>query len=297
MRPFPIPVKTTAATPNDSALSPSWGALQWQVPELPHERYRRLAPRLPTAWAEVPRAHAVMCELCEKLQAWQETPPAVDISLDALSNEERELVIDLLGEGEVSIRVAAPLGVSARLTSAPSPLAIQESAFPGVWLVQSLATDEWQSRRFSVAVGPVPEAVRQAATLGEPSARVLPIPEGLFCGSALLAEIQERLARPEAYQFNLDLLPFGQADADYLAACLGQGAVSILVRGYGNCRISATATQRVWWIQHFNSEDHNILNTLEICATPDAVPEFALAAAEDLADSAERLDDVLAWLE
>jgi hydrogenase-1 operon protein HyaF len=45
----------------------------------------------------------------------------------------------------------------------------------------------------------------------------------------------------------------------------------------------------VWWVKFYNSEDALILNTIEIVD----VPEVARAAAEDLADSAERLKEIL----
>ena len=64
----------------------------------------------------------------------------------------------------------------------------------------------------------------------------------------------------------------------------------ILSRGYGNCRISSTATRNVWWVQFFNSQETLILNTIEICE----VPEVACAAQEDIDESAERLDEILA---
>ena len=74
---------------------------------------------------------------------------------------------------------------------------------------------------------------------------------------------------------------------------LGTGPVSILSRGYGNCRITATALSNVWWVQYFNSDEKLILNTLEVTA----VPAAALAAQEDIEDSAARLEEVLEALQ
>jgi hydrogenase-1 operon protein HyaF len=45
----------------------------------------------------------------------------------------------------------------------------------------------------------------------------------------------------------------------------------------------------VWWVKYYNSEDALILNSIEIVD----VPEVACAAVEDLADSAERLAEIL----
>jgi hydrogenase-1 operon protein HyaF len=71
---------------------------------------------------------------------------------------------------------------------------------------------------------------------------------------------------------------------------LGKGTTSILSRGYGTNRITSTMTDKVWWVQYFNSDDTLILNTLEVCE----VPSVACAALEDLADSATRLTEILA---
>ena len=72
-------------------------------------------------------------------------------------------------------------------------------------------------------------------------------------------------------------------------SALGQGAVTILSRGYGNCRITATGLAHVWRVQFFNSMDTLILDTFEVTD----MPEVALAAPEDLVDSGERITEVL----
>ena len=58
---------------------------------------------------------------------------------------------------------------------------------------------------------------------------------------------------------------------------------------YGNCRINATTTRNVWWVRFYNSQDTLILNSIEVCP----IPSVALAAAEDIADSRERLSEIL----
>mgnify|MGYP000724044400 FL=1 len=67
----------------------------------------------------------------------------------------------------------------------------------------------------------------------------------------------------------------------------------MLSRGYGNCRITSTRLRNTWWVQYFNSMDHLILNTIEVTS----VPEVALAAPEDFADSVERLAEWVAALQ
>jgi hydrogenase-1 operon protein HyaF len=84
---------------------------------------------------------------------------------------------------------------------------------------------------------------------------------------------------------NFTLLPHTEDDLSWLDAALGEGAVTILSRGYGNCRVTATALAGVWRVQFFNSMDTLILDTLEVTD----MPEVVLAAPEDLSDSARRL--------
>jgi hydrogenase-1 operon protein HyaF len=88
---------------------------------------------------------------------------------------------------------------------------------------------------------------------------------------------------------NLTLLPQTEQDLAFLEERLGAGRVTILSRGYGNCRITSTATRNVWWVRYFNSQDRNILNSLEITT----VPQVACAAQDDIGDSAERLGEIL----
>lgn len=113
---------------------------------------------------------------------------------------------------------------------------------------------------------------------------------------ALLAEIADRAARyrvdADPHVINLTLLPVTPEDLAYLDAALGRSGVNLLSRGYGNCRITATRLDGVWWVQYFNASDKLILNTLEITD----LPEAALAAPEDIADTIERLADCLASL-
>ena len=75
----------------------------------------------------------------------------------------------------------------------------------------------------------------------------------------------------------------------FMSDQLGIGPIVVLSRGYGNCRISATNTRYVWWVQYFNSQETLILNTVEISP----VPDVARASQEDIEESAERLDEIL----
>jgi hydrogenase-1 operon protein HyaF len=113
---------------------------------------------------------------------------------------------------------------------------------------------------------------------------------------ALLTEIRAAVAdyRPgrDPHVINLTLLPLTPDDLALLDRALPAGSVAILSRGFGNCRVSSTAIRNLWRVQYFNNMQTLILNTLEITR----VPEVALAAEEDLADSHERLVELIDWM-
>jgi hydrogenase-1 operon protein HyaF len=115
----------------------------------------------------------------------------------------------------------------------------------------------------------------------------------VYNAAPLLTEINDKLPeyRPGSvpHVINLSLLPHTSEDIDFLTGTLGSGPLVILSRGYGNCRITSTATRNVWWVQYFNSQETLILNTIEISQ----VPDVACAAQEDVDDSAQRLLEIL----
>ena len=172
---------------------------------------------------------------------------------------------------------------------------IQESVLAGVWRVRHFDASGLLTQD-SIEVAPVPKLCRRhvfshAAHRVEMQRET--IPAGVLNAPPLLAEINDKIAeyRPgaENHVINLTLLPQTEEDLVFLIERLGEGRLTILSRGYGNCRITSTGTEHVWWVQYFNSQDKNILNTLEI----GDVPAVALAAEEDIRDSAVRLNEIL----
>ncbi|MEW8506399.1 MAG: hydrogenase expression/formation C-terminal domain-containing protein [Candidatus Thiodiazotropha sp.] len=207
------------------------------------------------------------------------------VEITHLDEENRGLVDQVLGEGEVSM-VFRGEQTSAR---------IQESVMAGIWRVRYFDR-LGKPRSDAIEVARVPRLCRRHV-FNDASHRVETqldsIPDGVVNAPALLAEINDKVAehRPgkESHVINLTLLPQTEQDLAFLIERLGQGPLTILSRGYGNCRISSTAVQNVWWVQYFNSQDKNILNTLEI----GGVPEVAAAAHEDIQESAQRLNEIM----
>jgi hydrogenase-1 operon protein HyaF len=175
----------------------------------------------------------------------------------------------------------------------------QESVFAGIWRV--LVREGGVVVRDCIEVGPFPQAaVAAARTDGRPLPPLPAVhPAGTMNAPAVLAELRDRstawLADPDrtpSHVVNLTLLPLAPADSEYFEDQLGRGRVLVLSRGYGNCRIANTRGAGIWRVTYFNSSDAIILDTLEV----GGVPEVALAARQDLEDSAERLAEVLQWL-
>ena len=221
-----------------------------------------------------------LAEACEAAAAGE---GGATLPLDALDAHNRALVEETLGEGEVAITLR---GVGA----APETLA-QEAAFAGVWRVRT-------GDAHSVEVGAIPQAVRARAhdAPALPAGPSATPGEGVMSAPALVAELCDKAAARApgelAHVINLTLLPHTVQDLAHLDAALGHGAATILSRGYGNCRVEATATPKVWRVRFFNSMDALILDTIEAVE----IPEVALAAPEDLDDSAQRLREVHATL-
>ena len=165
---------------------------------------------------------------------------------------------------------------------------VQQSVFAGVWMLLAAGMD-------LVELGPVPQlALGRAHMPHSPAVGVLAKRvAGLANAPAILAELVDksltRRAGDMAHVVNLSLLPHTPEDLDWLSDALGEGAVTVLSRGYGNCRVTACAQAHVWKVQFFNSMDTLILDTYEVCE----MPEVALAADEDLQDSALRIRDVI----
>lgn len=278
MHAFPVPV--VALGPGSQQEDESLDYLR-----LPQDMRTYRAPILPEPEDMGKQADVGVWlgQLLKAVQDWGATRYTVSLDMSGLAEASRTLIDQVLGEGEVSAQVTGDGGT----------LNIQESVFTGVWRVRG-RDSEGHAFADRVEVGDVPVAVRHAMDCGLPAPIFSPPGPGVANAPALLAEIAEQVTHPTAtaHVINLSLLPFTPEDGAWLDQCLGRGPVTLLSRGYGNCRITATGVGRVWWVQFFNSQDALILNTIEVAD----VPEVACAADVDLEDSADRLAEVLEWI-
>ncbi|MBO4227485.1 hydrogenase expression/formation protein [Bradyrhizobium neotropicale] len=228
-----------------------------------------------------PNAIALLSSVAAAAAGQRREVPTRLFRLGNLTDPERKLIADVLGEGEVVGVVASPCGSVAQ---------IRESALAGIWRVR-IETDAVHEY---VEVGAIPEIVRRAANdLTLSDLLIGAAPDGAMNVLPVLAEIRERALtwRPgmRSQIINFTLLPMSPVDLAFLQQSVGNGPIQLISGGYGTCRVLATGIRNVWSVQFFNVMDTIILDTLEV----GGVPTVALAAEEDLWDSAERLQEII----
>ncbi len=217
------------------------------------------------------------------------------ISLKDADIKTRNVINQVFGEGEVAAKFETPT----------FKIHAQESVFAGIWRVVHMSGfgDSWHLADDYIEIASFPECLidlEDGVDLDQMVANFT-WPAEVMNAPTLMEEMREQIAldraqgrvREQAYIINLTLLPLSPEDVGVMDALLGDSQVTILSRGYGNCRITRCAVAGVWRVVYYNSQDSMILNTIEIVR----IPSVACASAEDLHDSAERLTEVLAWLE
>ena len=243
------------------------------------------SPRLPDpeALPALGPALALLERLQAALAAYRVGDPSGVLDLSALDQPNRELLEQTLGEGEVSA-----------LLSGPQSGRVQETRLAGVWWVRTIGP-HGALELDHLEIADLPGLVRAAAFDGAADQAPLPspLPAGGMNAPGVLVEVNAQIAgrRPGElpHIVNLTLLPQTPEDLACLGATLGTGPVTLLSRGYGNCRVCATGVRNCWRVRHYNSQDQLILDSIEVTETPVAV----LAAQEDIDDSAARLAETL----
>ncbi len=260
---------------------------QLEFIEMPRGMFRHEIFTLPNPeqFTTLSVARKVLNDINMAVQDYRCGEPAMRIDLNHLSLRDCDMLGQILGEGEVSITVTHDDGTVNQ---------IQESILTGIWRVQTL-DDKQRLLDDCLEVADIPAVVRTESFRGDRhiDCSLEALPEGVQNAPPLLVEIADRLPEAEddtdnTHVINLSLLPLTAEDLILLGERLGVGPTTILSRGYGNCRIGATAKDGVWWIKYFNSQDVLILNTIEITM----IPEIALAAPEDIEASRERMHEI-----
>jgi hydrogenase-1 operon protein HyaF len=280
MKDFPIPVRMVgpgSQPAEDDAL---------HILRMDREVATFAMPEIPARAddADMAAARDLLAGFHDRLRSGRDGA-AAELDMTRVAPGPLGMANQMLGEGEVSIRVRGPREVH-----------IQETIFAGLWRVQE-HDEAGRVVRDRLMACPIPALVKEAAReAASPRLRSVAVPPGAMNSPALLREIQQRVnTRREgapAHVVNLTLLPLTPDDHHVLEEAVAPGPVGIMSRGFGSCRVSSTSARDVWRVQYFNSMQTLILNTLEVVD----VPEVALAAAEDLDDSRERLGELVEWM-
>ena len=285
MKDFPIPVRAwgPGSQPDDED-----GVLD-MLP-MPRDMNTFEMPRVPERAdpAALASSRDLLARFLAALRDWNPDGdrPGPRAEMRGIDAAALEITNEMLGEGEVSIQIRGS-----------RTWRIQESVFTGLWRCCEVDADgrllaDW------LEAGPLPTIVVEAARAGaRDGLPEVALPEGAMNSPALVAEIGAQLhhRRPgdRAHVLNLTLFPMTPADHAVLEAALPVGPVAMMSRGFGNCRVTSTLTRDVWRVQYFNTMNTLILDTIEVVE----VPEVALASIEDLADSRQRLAELVQWMD
>ncbi|MGD8498402.1 MAG: hydrogenase expression/formation C-terminal domain-containing protein [Chromatiales bacterium] len=253
--------------------------------DMPSDMAKYVPPQTPEPEAveHLEGAREAMSWLRRALADYRPGADPLIANLSALDDESRDLVNQILGEGEVSVTYNGAVRAKT-----------QESVLAGVWRTLYLDADDNVSVDL-MEVADVPHVVRLLDGRERPiDASAGGAPEDVPNALPILVELASRredLRRDgEPHSINLSLLPLSEAELEFLDHRLGRGPVDLLSRAYGRCQVISTLTPNIWWVRYYNSMGTPILNSLEVVDVPQVVP----AAPEDLRDSAVRLEEILA---
>jgi hydrogenase-1 operon protein HyaF len=283
MKDFPLPFRVVGPGSQVDDEEPL------QYLDMPRSMDTFEMPRLPDRAdaRDLATARDVLACYVEQLEQWNPAAGDEGPRLDFAAMPARALKVmnEVLGEGEVSIRIDGPAGYR-----------IQESVFTGIWRVVGLDSDG-SAATDGLEAAVLPRAAIDAArNAASPRLPDVALPADAMNSPALLAEIAGQLATrrrgARAHVINLTLFPMTADDHRVLMTALPIGPVAIMSRGFGNCRVTSTGTRDVWRVQYFNNMNTLILDTIEIVD----LPEVVLAAVEDLEDSRARMAELVEWM-
>jgi hydrogenase-1 operon protein HyaF len=240
---------------------------------------RPATPRLPVGFEPGPLLRGRLEQLRRAVASAAAGGDGHTLEMVDLDADSRQSLLEMLGEGEVSGSVTLD-GVRYTIT---------ESVLPGVWHLTGSDGSQY------LEVASIPSVItRAAASLRKAPLPLPPAGPGVMNAPALLAEINQHAAAwhpgiEHNRVLNFTLLPTSEADQQMLIDVLGRAELVLDSGGFGNCRVMATTVRHVWAVQYVNGMGKTIMDTIEIGRIPDA----ALAARQDLEDSAERLAEIL----
>lgn len=275
-----IPVKIVG--PGSQPLDQDGQALSYIDMPGDMATYREPSVPEPDAVRGLTGARDAMLWLRQALADYEIGAEPLMANLSALDDENRELVNQILGEGEVCVNYSGTFRARS-----------QEAVLAGVWRTLYLDQDDAVCYDL-LEVADVPHTVVMPDGRNRPiNADTAGVAAERNNALAILVELDAACTTyantSTAHSINLTLLPLSDADLEFIDARLGRGPVDTLSRSYGKCQVSSTLSPNVWWVRYYNSMGTLILNTIEVVDVPQAIA----AAPEDLEDSAHRLDGIL----
>lgn len=110
---------------------------------------------------------------------------------------------------------------------------------------------------------------------------------------AILTELQTKLDSlvKQSLTDSIDLrsLPMFPGDYEMLKETLGYGEIHVSIDAMGPTEIYETAIPGIWWISHFNSDNENIAEFIEITT----LPAILKTANEELQHASQQLLELI----
>jgi len=110
---------------------------------------------------------------------------------------------------------------------------------------------------------------------------------------AILNELQFKLKAliEQDHNDSIDLrtLPLFPGDYELLKETLGYGEIHVTIEAMGPTEIYETAILGIWWVTHYNSQDENVAEYIEITA----LPELIKTSEQDIKQAEQQLKQLI----
>jgi hydrogenase-1 operon protein HyaF len=111
---------------------------------------------------------------------------------------------------------------------------------------------------------------------------------------AILNELQFKLKvlNEQGCSDSIDLrtLPLFPGDYEQLKQTLGHGEIHVSIDAMGPTEIYETAIAGIWWVTHYNSQEENVAEYIEITT----LPELLRTSHEDIKQAEQHLQQLIA---
>ena len=110
---------------------------------------------------------------------------------------------------------------------------------------------------------------------------------------AILSELQTKLKAlvDQGTTDSIDLrsLPLFPGDYEILKETLGYGEIHVDIEAMGPSEVYETSIPGIWWVSHYNSQDENVADYIEVTA----LPELLKTSQEDIEQAERQLQQLI----